>query len=173
MYRISAIAAVLAVSSLASADPPKPKTCHKYSETGITVVPCPKKDKAPPTRPAPPDDSNTCVPSPPTCTGQWCTSCDEAHCMDFDGPGISISLCDGEWSWCTEGDCGAGEFPGCTIDHKPDEAGGSGRCDIHCDNGFSAGCSYGRNRWRCDTPEAYGLGPSYGGPIEHGNPCTW
>lgn len=69
--------------------------------------PCPEK-KAPPPKPAPPDDSNTCTPSPPTCAGQWCTSCDEQHCMDFDGPGISASLCDGELSWCDDdGDCGS------------------------------------------------------------------
>jgi hypothetical protein len=68
---------------------------------------CCKQDKAPPPAPKPPDDTNTCEPSPASCTGQWCTSCDEAGCLDIDGPDISMSLCDNTLSWCTlDGECG-------------------------------------------------------------------
>jgi hypothetical protein len=96
----------LFLSQIAYAGPaephPHPKVCFdKYGPK-----PC-KKNKAPPPKPVPPDDTNTCTPSPPTCTGQWCTSCDEQHCMDFDGPGISASLCDGELSWCGDDECGS------------------------------------------------------------------
>jgi len=141
--------------------------------------------------PPKPDDSNTCEPTPPSCTGQWCTSCDEVGCIDIDGPGITASLCDGEFSWCTDdGECGeydgrlpaefgypgGTEFPGCTILHK-DLGGGEGLCDISCDNGFAAKCGYNSQEWGCflgANPEARPLAEWVGGANGvAGNPCGW
>ncbi len=117
---------------------------------------CCKADKAPPQPPqAPPDDSNTCESTPASCTGQWCTACDEMGCVDIDGPGISASLCDGELSWCTPWECGSvvarlsDDFA--LVDDIDPTAGeqcevtdgvpGDGRCFVKCP-GSTLSCDY-------------------------------
>ncbi len=129
-----------------------PKLCPCASTNIPWSAKCCKQDKAPPPAPKPPDDTNTCEPSPASCTGQWCTSCDEMGCIDIDGPGISASLCDGEVSWCTPWECGsvvarlvddfalldptAGEQ--CEV---TDGTSGDGRCFIKCP-GSTISCDY-------------------------------
>lgn len=101
---VLSILTVLCLSRDAYAeDPVKPHKKVCFNKHG--PKPCPTK-KAPPPKPMPPDDSNTCTPSPPTCTGQWCTSCTDGYCLDIDGPGASASLCGGTLSWCDDASCG-------------------------------------------------------------------
>lgn len=101
---IAAVAAVITTSTAGASGPPAPKPGTSLIKVNLRHRPHPR-----PPEPAP-DDSNTCVPTPPSCTGQWCTSCTDGLCLDIDGPGASTSLCDGELSWCSDDDCGAAPF---------------------------------------------------------------
>lgn len=140
---ISAVLATLITHALAptaeASGPPAPKP-------GTSLIK-PVRARPHPRPPEPtPDDSNTCIPTPPSCTGQWCTSCTDGYCLDVDGPGASASICDGELSWCTEADCGSaplqlrdlvvlqGAPKLCEFDTRP-----SG-CSLTCGD-VSVGCS--------------------------------
>ena len=101
---IAAVAAVLTTFAAGASGPPAPKPGTSLIKVNFRHRPHPR-----PPEPVP-DDSNTCVPTPPSCTGQWCTSCTDGLCLDIDGPGASASLCDGELSWCSDDDCGAAPF---------------------------------------------------------------
>lgn len=100
---IAAVAAVITTSTAGASGPPAPKPGTSF------IKPVRARPRPRPPEPVP-DDSNTCVPTPPSCTGQWCTSCTDGLCLDIDGPGASASLCDGELSWCSDDDCGAAPF---------------------------------------------------------------
>lgn len=137
LTNLAALAALALTSAADASGPPPPKPGTSF----IRPIFRPHQPLPPP-----PDDSNTCVPTPPTCTGQWCTSCTDGYCLDIDGPGASASLCGGDLSWCTEADCGASPLQlrdlavlQGTLGLCEFETYKSG-CTLTCD-GVSVGCS--------------------------------
>ncbi len=146
---------------------PWPCPCAFTSKPWSTA--CCKEEKAPPPAPKPPDDSNTCEPA--SCTGQWCTSCDEMGCIDIDGPGISASLCDGEFSWCTDEECHTIDVElvdglssmtpaeitevlssGDPAEGPPPPSGSVLNKGIRCPTGYKPYWSAGTDSWRCGRP---------------------
>lgn len=86
------------IMSLILAASPSVEACKKkYPNSNLSC-------EHPISLPRPPEPE--CVPYCDA-SGHWCVSCAVGGCRDIDGPGMSLSLCGNDLSWCTDlGECG-------------------------------------------------------------------